>query len=66
MDERLEQMAYSPLEAARATGQSRGKIFKDIREGKLRAVKSGSRTLILRADLEAYLRDLPAREPVAA
>jgi excisionase family DNA binding protein len=66
MTERIELMAYSPQNAAAATGLSRGKIFKDIREKKLRAVKSGSRTLILRADLEAYLADLPPREPVAA
>ena len=66
MNERIEPMAFGPLEAAKATGQSRGKIFKDIREKRLRAVKSGSRTLILRADLEAYLRDLPPRTPVAA
>ena len=73
MNDRLEQLAYSPLEAAKASGQSRSKIFKDIREEKLRAVKSGTRTLILRADLETYLREMPpvkaasdAREPAAA
>ena len=59
MTERIEPMAFGPLEAAKATGQSRGKIFKDIREGKLKARKSGSRTLILADDLRAYLACAP-------
>ena len=65
MTERIELMAFGPLEAAKATGQSRGKIFKDIREGKLKARKSGSRTLILADDLRAYLASLPKLREVA-
>jgi excisionase family DNA binding protein len=58
MDERL---AYSPDEAAKASGQGRTKVFQDIKTGKLRAVKNGRRTLILRPDLEEYLRSMPPR-----
>jgi excisionase family DNA binding protein len=66
MHEPVNQLAYSPQEAARVAGLSRGSIFKALREKRLSARKAGTRTLILRADLEAYLADLPARESVAA
>lgn len=61
-----DRLAYSPDEAAKAIGQGRTKLFQAIKDGKLRAVKNGRRTLILRADLEGYLASLPAREPLAA
>jgi excisionase family DNA binding protein len=34
--------------------------YEQIKEGKLRAVKCGNRTLILRRDAEAWARSLPA------
>jgi excisionase family DNA binding protein len=61
-----EKLAYSPAEAAEASGQGRTKIFEAIKSGRLRAKKSGSRTLILRVDLEAYLSSLPSRQSLAA
>ena len=44
--------------AAGAVG-CRASAYKAIAEGKLRAVKSGARTLILAEDLDAYLNSLP-------
>lgn len=49
----------------RAVGQSgigRSKIYEAIRKGTLPARKSGSRTLILYADLKQYLESLPVVE----
>jgi excisionase family DNA binding protein len=56
-----ERLAFRPNEAAKITGQGRTTIFQDIKDGKLRAVKNGRRTLILRCDLEQYLRGMPHR-----
>jgi excisionase family DNA binding protein len=56
-----EPLAYTPKGAAKATGQGRTTIFQDIKSGKLRAVKNGRRTLILRPDLEEYLSSMPTR-----
>lgn len=41
----------------------RDKIYGAINTGKLRARKDGRRTVILAADLEAYLNNLPVLEP---
>jgi excisionase family DNA binding protein len=54
------QEAYSIDDARRqAGGVSRSFIYQLIREKKIRARKLGSRTIILREDLLAYLRTLP-------
>ncbi len=45
------------------TGIGRDHWYKAIKDGKLKAVKQGRRTLVLRQDLEAFLTSLPdARE----
>ncbi|MBL8599767.1 MAG: DNA-binding protein [Devosia sp.] len=44
------------------SGIGRSMIFKAMREGKLRARKSGRRNIILYADLMKYLESLPVRE----
>jgi excisionase family DNA binding protein len=54
-----EKLAYSISEVVDLTGISRSKIYEEIRDGHLRAVKSGHRTLILCSDLEGYLTSLP-------
>ena len=54
-----EKLAYSISEVVDLTGISRSKIYEEIRDGKLRAVKSGHRTLILCGDLEDWLTSLP-------
>ncbi len=55
-------LAYSVDEAARQANVCRDVIYQAIREGSLRARKSGRRTLILCADLQVYLRNLPHLE----
>ena len=52
-------IAYSIAEVVDLTGISRSKVYELIRDGHLRAVKSGHRTLILHTDLETYLASLP-------
>ena len=45
--------------AVTTSGESRSKIYEAMKRGALPARKSGRRTLILYADLEAYLANLP-------
>ena len=52
-------LAYSIRQVVQLTGISRSKIYELIRDGHLRAVKSGHRTLVLHSDLETYLASLP-------
>jgi excisionase family DNA binding protein len=49
--------------AVTATGLSRTKIYEALKSGDLTAFKSGRRTLIRRAELEAYVARLPAYRP---
>jgi excisionase family DNA binding protein len=49
----------SVAQAAAEAGVGRDVLYADIKEKRLRAKVVGRRTLILRADLEAYLEDLP-------
>ena len=44
---------------AKALGVSRSKVYEEIRLGRLRAKKLGSRTLITATDGRAYLDSLP-------
>jgi len=51
--------AYSIKAVCKATGLGRTFIFEAIRRGELSARKCGRRTLILRDDLQAWLKSLP-------
>lgn len=51
----LEVIALSVTEASRVSGLSRTTIYGLINEGDLPRVKIGTRTLVLRSDLEALL-----------
>jgi hypothetical protein len=56
-------------DACRISGLSRSEIYRRLAAGDLRAVKSGSRTLVLMDSLRAHLASLPAatfRAPKAA
>jgi excisionase family DNA binding protein len=55
-------LAYSIDEATAATSFGRTKLYQEINAGNLKAVKLGSRTLIRRADLEAFLSSLAAKD----
>ena len=46
-------------EACAVAGIGRTKIYQAIADGKLKARKLGKRTLVLRADLQAFLASLP-------
>ncbi|MEQ1771464.1 MAG: helix-turn-helix domain-containing protein [Devosia sp.] len=60
-------MAQVPLsvtieQAVEVTGIGRSKMFEAVREGKLLARKSGSRTIVLYSDLIKFIESLPVRE----
>lgn len=52
-------LAYSPAEAAEALGVGRSTIFDLMKDGKLRRVKIGAKTVIPRSSLEALLAETP-------
>ena len=52
--------------AAQAVGVSRSGLYQVVNAGGLPARKFGSRTLVLVADLEKWLRDLPPYRPGSA
>ena len=54
-EKRVEKLAFTIKEAAIASTLSEPKIRKDIRSGTLRSRLVGTRRLILKADLIAYL-----------
>lgn len=52
-------MAYSIKEITALCAVSRSLIYREISEGRLRIVKLGKRSLVLAADLEAWMTKLP-------
>jgi excisionase family DNA binding protein len=52
------QLAYSPGGSAQALGISRSKLYELIAARQLKAVKLGSRTLILHSELVRFLTTL--------
>jgi len=53
-------LALTIHEAVRISGLSRSELYRRLSDGKVQAVKSGSRTLILMDSLRAHLASLPA------
>lgn len=53
-------IALTISEAVRVSGKSRTALYGALKRGDLSARKAGRRTLILFADLQAYLASLPA------
>ena len=51
--------AMSVNEVVKAVGIGRTRIFAEIKSGRLVARKVGRRTVILKEDLDAWLRQLP-------
>jgi excisionase family DNA binding protein len=51
-----DKIAYRMREAERACGISKAKLYELIASGELKSVKRAGRRLIMRADLEAFLR----------
>lgn len=56
----MQQLAVSIEEAQIMSGLGRTKIYELMNAGVLPARKSGKRTLILKADLDAFLASLPS------
>jgi excisionase family DNA binding protein len=54
-----DRLAYPIDEFADAVGIGRSKLYAEIRAGKLKAKKLGSRTLITATEAQAYLDALP-------
>ncbi|MDH2402024.1 helix-turn-helix domain-containing protein [Bradyrhizobium sp. SSUT18] len=66
--EQAVKLAYTPEEAAAATGRSRTRIYKAVRDKELTARKDGKATIFEASELRRWLRTLPAigREATAA
>jgi len=52
-------LAYTVAEACSAASIGRTSLYQAIKDGQLRAIKSGRRTLILQAELRRWLDSLP-------
>ena len=60
----MAEIAFSPDQLGKQEGgPGRTKIFRAIKEGKLRAHKDGRRTIVLAHDYIAYIQSLPLAGP---
>ena len=60
---RADAIAYSVSEACLLTNTGRTSLYKAIKEGELRALKRGWRTIILADDLRRWIGNLPPVAP---
>jgi excisionase family DNA binding protein len=56
------ELAVSIAEAARRSGLGRSTVYEAIARGELKVRKAGRRSLILTADLQQWLSELPTGE----
>jgi len=56
-------LALSVAEACAAGGFGKTAFYEAVKSGALRAVKHGKRTVVLSADLQRFLENLPAITP---
>jgi excisionase family DNA binding protein len=59
MRQPVEREGLSIAEACEIAGIGRTKLYQAIKERRLKARKLGTRTIILRADLQQFLASLP-------
>lgn len=58
-----QKMAYSIKEVVTLFGIGRSSIYREISEGRLRVIKLGKRSLVLRTDLDEWMKKLPGSRP---
>ena len=58
-------LAFSIPAACKVAGVGRTKLYAAIASGALRARKNGAKNVILREDLQSWLRNLPTERDVA-
>ncbi len=61
----VEKMAYSPIEAASATGLCLNTIYKLLRQNRLQSVRVNRKLLIPRTSISAFLAGQPPQPPSA-
>lgn len=59
-------LAYGVGDAVRLMGIGKTKFFQLVRDGELKLVKVGRKSLITRAEMEAWITRLPTRSSSAA
>jgi len=57
-----DKLSYTISEFVKATGIARTQVFAHIKQGRLKACKSGRRVLIRAADAKDFIDSLPTRE----
>ena len=62
----MERLAYKITEVPQVAPVCKTKVYEAINSGELRARKKGASTIIMRDDLEAWLRSLPDYKPSQA
>ena len=61
----LRPIAFTMQDASKYIGLGKSKLYEEAAAGKLEMVKAGSRTLVLRESLDAYLAALPRHIPTS-
>jgi excisionase family DNA binding protein len=59
----MEKIAYKIPEAVQVAPVGKTRIYEALNSGALKAHKQGSHTIIMRSDLESWLRAMPKYEP---
>jgi excisionase family DNA binding protein len=59
----MTQLALTIIEVAKAVSVGRSKVFEEIREGRLKAIKVGRSTRVSLGDLQAWLESRPVVVP---
>ena len=59
-------VAHTVPDFIRRFGIGRTKLYEELNSGRLKARKVGGRTLILEADAQEWLAELPVKEPQKA
>ncbi|GLS29324.1 Helix-turn-helix domain-containing protein [Mesorhizobium albiziae] len=63
----MSKYAFSVNELVCEIGIGKTKIYQEMRKGRIRARKSGRRTIVLASEVERYLRSLPLQfDPACA